>query len=243
MTLKTAAHLIAEANARIANLPLPAVAELAGGTPREVRDSRHTNAHAPVHTNNDRRPTMNRIDITLRAATRRALIIGLLAALLLALGAAAPAVLAAITCPGGSCLGTDSDDTLQGTAGIDRISGRGGADTITGGKGNDQLDGDGQLDVGLDGADTISGGDGNDDLTGFGGADLLIGGRGADIIFTGEFADHPAGVDTVRGGRGNDTIYANDDVKDKIDCGPGRDFVQFDQGLDTLTNCEDKLPD
>ena len=185
---------------------------------------------------------MNRIHITLPTFTRRTLGIGLLAALLLTLGITAPTVLAAITCPGGSCLGTDGDDTLQGSAGIDRISGRGGADTITGGGGNDQLDGDGQLDVGLDGADTISGGAGNDELTGFGGADLLIGGRGADRIFAGEFADHPTGTDTIRGGRGNDEIYANDGVKDKIDCGSGRDYVEFDQGLDTVTNCEDKIP-
>jgi Ca2+-binding RTX toxin-like protein len=158
---------------------------------------------------------MNRIDITPRAATRHALGIGLLVALLLVLGAAAPAVLAAITCPGGSCVGTDGDDTLRGTAG---------------------------LDIGLDGADSISGGDGNDTLLGYGGADLLSGGRGADIIEAKEIANHPPGKDTVRGGCGNDTIYANDGVKDKIDCGAGRDFVQFDQGLDTVTNCEDKLP-
>ena len=160
---------------------------------------------------------MNRTDITLRAATGRVLGIGLLAAVLLALGTTAPTALAAITCPGGGFEGTNDDDTLQGTAGVDHITGFGWADTI-------------------------SGSSGNDELTGFGGADLLAGGRGADIIDALEVANHPPGKDTIRGGRGNDTIYANDDVKDKIDCGAGRDFVQFDQGLDTLTNCEDKLP-
>jgi Ca2+-binding RTX toxin-like protein len=158
---------------------------------------------------------MNRIDITLRAATRRALAIGLLAALLLALGAAAPAVLAAITCPGGGFEGTNDDDTLQGTAGVDHITGFGWADTI-------------------------SGSSGNDELTGFGGADLLVGGRGGDIINAQEVDGHPPGTDTIQGGRGNDTIYANDGVKDKIDCGPGRDIVYFDPGLDTLANCEMK---
>jgi Ca2+-binding RTX toxin-like protein len=186
---------------------------------------------------------MNRTGITPRAATRRALAIGLLAAVLLALGAATLAVLAAITCPGGSCLGTDDDDTLRGTAKVDLITGSGGADTISGGKGNDRLTGDGQLDFALDGTDTISGGDGNDNLTGFGGADLLVGGAGGDILEAKEFAGHPPGVDTVRGGRGNDFIHANDDVKDKIDCGSGLDFVVFDEGLDTVTNCEDELPD
>jgi Ca2+-binding RTX toxin-like protein len=186
---------------------------------------------------------MNRIDITLRAATRRTLIIGLLAALLLVLGAAVPAVLAAINCPGGSCLGTDDDETLKGTAGFDLIVGYGGADTISGGGGNDTLKGDEQFDSALDGADLISGGGGSDTLFGYGGADLLIGGRGNDSIEAKEIAGHPPGEDTVKGGRGSDTIYANDDVKDTIDCGPGHDLVQFDQGLDKLTNCEDKLSD
>jgi hypothetical protein len=27
-----------------------------------------------------------------------------------------------------------------------------------------------------------------------------------------------------------------------IDCGPGRDYVLYDQDLDTMTNCEDKNP-
>ena len=184
---------------------------------------------------------MNRIDNTLRAATRRALGIGLLAALLLGIGAATPAVLAAINCPGGGgCLGTDGDDTLRGTAGADGITGFGGADTISGLGGSDSLTGDGQLDFGLDGGDTISGGAGNDRLLGFGGADRLDGGRGADIIDAQEFPDHPPGEDTVRGGRGNDTVYAKDGAKDKIDCGSGRDWVSFDEGLDSLTNCEDK---
>ena len=49
---------------------------------------------------NDRRTKMNRVDIPRRMATRCALGVGLLVALLLALGAAVPTVLAAISCPG-----------------------------------------------------------------------------------------------------------------------------------------------
>ena len=185
---------------------------------------------------------MNRIGITPPAATRRALIVGLLAASLLALGAVAPAVLAAITCPGDSCYGTDGDDTLQGTAGFDYAFGYGGADTINGGGGNDTLIGDEQADQALDGADRISGGAGNDSVVGYGGADLLVGGRGGDVINAREIEGHPPGTDTVRGGRGNDTIYANDGAKDKIDCGPGQDFVQFDQGLDTSDQLRGQAP-
>ena len=185
---------------------------------------------------------MNRIDITLRATARRALGLGLLAALLLALGTAAPAVLAAITCQGGSCLGTDGNDTLQGTSVHDNIKAFGGDDTIYGGRGNDGLHGDDQTDLALDGADRIYGDGGDDFLVGNGGADLLVGGRGNDTINAQERTafGHPPGTDTIRGGRGNDTIYADDDFKDKIDCGPGRDIVAFDPGLDVVTNCETK---
>jgi Ca2+-binding RTX toxin-like protein len=193
--------------------------------------------------NHDRRPEMNRIDINLRATRRRALLIGLLMALLLALGAAAPVVLAAITCPGGKCVGTAGNDTLQGTAGVDVIDGNGGADTINGFGGNDLLFGDfldGPHDPALDGPDRIYGGGGADELDGLGGADLLVGGSGGDSIDAREGTGNPPGTDTVRGGRGNDTIYAKDGAKDKIDCGPGRDVVQFDRGIDTVTSCEEK---
>ena len=195
--------------------------------------------------NHDRRPEMNQFDINLRATRPRALLIGLLMALVLALGTAAPAVLAAITCPGGTCLGTAGDDTLQGTAGVDVIDGNGGADTITGFGGNDLLFGDflnGPHDPALDGPDRIYGGGGADELDGLGGADLLVGGSGNDSIDAREGTGNPPGTDTIRGGRGNDTIYAQDGAKDKIDCGPGKDNVYFDEGLDTVTSCENKVP-
>ena len=172
---------------------------------------------------NDRRPSMNRIDITRQAATRRALGIGLLLALL-ALGAVAPAVLAAITCPGFTCNGTNGNDTVKGTAVYDEIYGFGGDDTIYGFVGNDALRGDEQTDSGLDGAD------------------LLNAGRGNDTINAQDYAGHPPGTDTIKAGKGNDTIYAADKVKDVIDCGPGRDYVLYDRDLDTVTNCEDKDP-
>ena len=38
------------------------------------------------------------------------------------------------------------------------------------------------------------------------------------------------------------TFYANNGVKDKTDCGSGRDWVQFDQGLDIVSGCERKEP-
>jgi Ca2+-binding RTX toxin-like protein len=185
---------------------------------------------------------MYRIDTTSRAATRRALGISLLVALLLGLGAAAPAVLAAINCTGFDCVGTDGNDTMKGSILADRVYGFGGDDTISGLGANDVLYGDDQTDPALDGADRIFGGSGNDTLTGFGGADLLVGGRGNDIITAQEHTErgHPPGTDTIRGGRGNDTISAADGFKDVIECGPGKDYVLYDAGLDTVTGCEDK---
>jgi Ca2+-binding RTX toxin-like protein len=190
----------------------------------------------------DRRRKMNRIRITPRAFTRRALGIGLLAALLLALGATAPAVLAAITCPGFTCNGTNGNDTVKGTEVYDEIYGFGGDDTIYGFAGNDALRGDEQTDPGLDGADRIYGGRGNDLLSSHGGADLLNAGRGNDTINAQDYPGHPPGTDTIKAGKGDDTIYAADKVKDMIDCGPGRDYVLYDQDLDTVTGCEDKNP-
>jgi Ca2+-binding RTX toxin-like protein len=169
----------------------------------------------------------------------------LLAVLAAALALGGAAVLAkTIDCPGSSCQGTNDNDTLRGTAVRDVVTGYGGADTISGRDGNDSLKGDDQSDSSLDGDDRISGGDGADLLLGHGGADVLIGGRDDDTINAQEFQNlgHPPGKDTVRGGRGNDMIYAADDVKDVIDCGPGVDYVLFDQNLDTVTGCETKDP-
>ena len=112
---------------------------------------------------------MDQFDINLRATRLRALLIGLLMALVLDLGTAAPAVLAAITCPGGICVGTAGDDTFQGTAGVDVIDGNGGAEcsmasVATISSSADFLDG--RHDPALDGPDRIYGGGGADGLDG-----------------------------------------------------------------------------
>jgi hypothetical protein len=191
---------------------------------------------------NDRRTKMNRVDIPRRMATRCALGVGLLVALLLALGAAVPTVLAAISCPGFTCQGTNGNDTLKGTEVYDEIYGFGGDDTISGSAGNDALRGDEQTDAGQDGDDRIYGGGGNDLLSSHGGADLLVAGGGNDTINAQDYPGHPPGKDTIKAGKGEDTIYSADHVKDVIDCGPGRDYALFDRDFDTVTNCEDKDP-
>ena len=45
------------------------------------------------------------------------------------------------------------------------------------------------------------------------------------------------GHDHIYGGRGNDTIYARDDTRDVVDCGPGHDTAYVDPH-DVVRNCE-----
>jgi hypothetical protein len=79
--------------------------------------------------------------------------------------------------------------------------------------------------------DTILGLGGNDTLLGGAGDDLIRGGAGNDIITGG------SGADRLLGGAGSDTIYAADDERDRIDCGPGNDRVVADD-VDSTVNCE-----
>ena len=48
------------------------------------------------------------------------------------------------------------------------------------------------------------------------------------------------GLDTIVGLGGNDTVRAVEGQSDAIDCGPGRDSVEFDVRLDSLKRCEIK---
>jgi Ca2+-binding RTX toxin-like protein len=77
---------------------------------------------------------------------------------------------------------------------------------------------------------------GNDTINGRGGIDTLVGMDGKDTLVGG------SGGDSFEAGPGADIIKAADNAVDQIDCGGGRDTVFFDQGMDTLTNCEIKKP-
>jgi Ca2+-binding RTX toxin-like protein len=148
-----------------------------------------------------------------------------------------------IECPppigGAACVGTDDADVLDGTDGLDSIVGLGGNDTIRGLGAPDRLTGDGNGAT-VGGDDELFGGDGSDHLFGGAGADLLSGEEGADEIAAGFLFDD--GTDTVEGGPGNDTVNAVEGQIDVIDCGPGRDNVEFDAGLDSVKRCEIKEP-
>jgi Ca2+-binding RTX toxin-like protein len=92
-------------------------------------------------------------------------------------------------------VGTNGDDTLNGTAG---------ADTMCGLKGNDTLDG-------MGGPDQVLGAAGNDVLTGGTGPDTIKGAGGNDTLHG---TDGVGGNDTVNGGSGTDTCDADGgDVK------------------------------
>ncbi|MEA2482026.1 MAG: hypothetical protein QOJ07_3948, partial [Thermoleophilaceae bacterium] len=121
--------------------------------------------------------------------------------------------------------GQGGSDCLNGGAGRDRIGGGTGHDSLTGGAGNDVMGGE-------NGNDSVSGGSGNDILDGDAGNDRLSGGSGNDSL------DGGAGRNVLSGGKGNDWIYAQNGVRDVIDCGPGRDHADVDKHLDKFKNCE-----
>jgi Ca2+-binding RTX toxin-like protein len=111
--------------------------------------------------------------------------------------------------------GTGRNDRLNGTRAGDRLFGLGGNDVLNGLAGADCL-------LGGRGNDRLSGGSANDVLSGDAGNDRLTGGRGKN---------------TYRGGSGRDTIRAANRVREKIDCGPGRDTARVDR-KDKVRRCE-----
>jgi RTX calcium-binding nonapeptide repeat (4 copies) len=166
------------------------------------------------------------------------------------------ALAANISCPNGghkngyfSCHGTSASDSIKGTGKSDRIRAGAGEDTVRGLGAVDDIYGDG-------GRDLIYGGNGEDGLWGGGGGspnyndasdDVVHGGDGHDNIYAGRAN---GGVDRVYGEGGSDWINAaqraNGQVKvtrEIINCGAGNsDYVAYDQGLDTIKNCEQRDP-
>jgi Ca2+-binding RTX toxin-like protein len=150
-----------------------------------------------------------------------------------------------------ACIGTDGDDTLNGTSSYDYMDGRQGDDKLFGKERPDEMSGDAWdapvNSTSTDGDDLLRGGPGGDFMVGYGGDDELYGGLGGDFIFA-EEASENSGEDTVYGNIGNDYIEARDETKDTINCGGGStDIAFFDEGgIDTVSdNCEykNKFPD
>jgi len=114
----------------------------------------------------------------------------------------------------GKVLGTNDDDSLEGSQKNDYIVGRKGDDELFGFAGNDKLKGG-------RGDDELYGGDGNDKLYGGKGDDTLEGGAGSDKVY---------------GGKGDDlAIYSMSANLSGEACGSGpRDFYDGGRGKDTL---------
>ncbi len=117
-------------------------------------------------------------------------------------------------------IGSDGDETINGSSIANVLTGLGGDDVLSGLAGNDTLKGG-------SGSDTIEGGTEKDRLIGGSGSDLLKGGAGGDVIRGGGYAD------TIRGNDGNDRLRG-DAGNDSINGGRGNDWIDGGSGDDTL---------
>jgi Ca2+-binding RTX toxin-like protein len=108
-------------------------------------------------------------------------------ALLDAIGAPSPQLLA---------LGSPAADSMTGTSGVDRMNGKAGNDVLRGAGADDYL-------YGAGGADRLSGSAGNDLLSGGHGNDRLLGNGGGDFLFGDD------GKDRLTGGAGRDTFFVD----------------------------------
>jgi len=128
-------------------------------------------------------------------------------------------------CPlsGTQRVGSNGNNTLNGTPGVDIIFGLGGRDTIRG-RGN---------------RDCLYGGSGNDNLNGGAGGDRLFGNAGDDRL------TDSSGRDIFNGGAGRDRINSRDRsragrrVRDTVRCGTGRrDTALVDRRDRVARDCE-----
>jgi Ca2+-binding RTX toxin-like protein len=120
-------------------------------------------------------------------------------------------------------VGTNGNNTQNGTPNPDRIYGLDGKDTQAGGQGDDYLEGGSAGDTSKGAAedDLISGGDGQDTL----GSELRE--RGDDVL---EGSDGP---DTINGGPDQDLIYG----------GRGSDNLDGNDGADLVNSVDGSLND
>ncbi|MDJ0961426.1 MAG: M66 family metalloprotease [Acidimicrobiia bacterium] len=157
-------------------------------------------------------------------ALRTLMVVGLVAALLIAVPAVAEA---SPMCDGqvATIVGTSGDDVLVGTLGNDVIVGKGGNDLIKG-KGGD---------------DIICANGGNDEINGGPGADRIFAGNGDDLVYGkygNDLIEGNAGDDDLRGGPGKDTIYGGNG--DDLLLGYiGDDYLDGGSGLDVLFGGKD----
>ena len=157
-------------------------------------------------------------------------------------------------------IGTNGEDVLYGGGGNDGLAGRGEDDVLRGDAGDDfmyggsfrfeEIFGQGGRMV-PDGEDKLFGGSGDDCMFGGSEDDVLYGGEGNDDIghYCYEFI-MDAGNDIIHGGRGDDDIIAAEapfaypalQERDVVYCGPGKDTIYYQKGVDRIFDCESKNP-
>lgn len=128
-----------------------------------------------------------------------------------------------------SVIGSDHDDTIEGSSGDDTILAGPGDDNVSGGSGDDSIDagsGDNDIRAGT-GDNTVVSGDGHDEVrSGWGDDDISTGG-GDDEIRSGH------GDDTVDAGDGDDVVRTGHGDS-SVDGGAGDDLIEVGHGENTL---------
>ncbi|HAO13329.1 MAG TPA: calcium-binding protein [Planktothrix sp. UBA8407] len=136
--------------------------------------------------------------------------------------------------PAVSLIGTNKDDTLNGTINRDVIQGQDGNDRISSFLGDDIIEGQ-------NGNDIIFSGKGNDLVIGNSGVDTLFGDIGIDTVYGGLEKDLLFGnndEDTLFGDGGDDSIYGGQG-NDSLIGGTGNDLLLGDRGNDTILGISD----
>ena len=133
---------------------------------------------------------------------------------------------------------------LFGGPGHDTLEGGPDFDFLYGGDGNDRVRAGGS-----EGStrDWLNGTDGNDTLTGSSDGDVLSGGAGRNVLKGGAGNDDlyvPRGKDKGKNkysaGSGDDYVFSSNGIRERVNCGPGRDQVYPDK-RDTLVGCEKRV--
>jgi Ca2+-binding RTX toxin-like protein len=160
--------------------------------------------------------------------------------------------------------GTAQADRILARGGDDNVFAGAGADIVRGGSGNDSIR-LGSPDAAVwERMESANGGSGSDTIFGTGARDRMNGGGASDLVLGGSAADQlidGAGPDDLGGGAGRDLIRLKgggrdraqggpqgdffivfpDGSPDRIQCGSGRDTVEFRfrrEAIDQTTDCE-----
>lgn len=139
---------------------------------------------------------------------------------------------------GNFVVGTEGNDTLNGSNSQDVIWAESGNDNISTGADNDLIysgTGNDTINAG-GGADIVYGEDGNDIINADSGSDTIYAGTGDDTIKAGSDNDlvyGEDGNDTIDGGTGNDTLYGGVG-DDTVNADEGDDVVYGEDGNDTI---------